>query len=109
MLILKLFLWDVETDEEIPGDAPLEASCGAALKRLRDLSAVDGSFIGFELPSKEIVQFMWDDEETLHVDIPAKNGSYGKDVSQEEAERIITGLFNGLNPVHIEGLTFESY
>ena len=109
MTTLKLFLWDVETDEEISGDTPLEASPKLAIEKLQALSKEDGSFIGFELDNGSIVQFMWDDEEILNLDIPSPNGGYEKVVSLSEAENIVERLFTGLNPKAIEGIKFEEY
>lgn len=106
---IKLFFWDVASDESINGDNPIAVSLNEALKRFKQLSKEDGSFIGFEFDENWTVQFMYDSNENLFLDVidPTNDDTYGKNVGESEAINIIQDVYSGKNPMDIKFLNSD--
>jgi hypothetical protein len=93
-------------------DDPLPTASFEEAKALLDtLSAVDGSYLGFEPPNKKSVQFSWYEDGVLEVDIMevVTSGAFAKKVTIEEAYEIIDIVINGKDYSGIEGLAYWAY
>lgn len=105
------FMYDDETGQDISDDPLPSATLEKAKELLKNLSMLDGSFLGFDPPNNKTVQFIYDDEVGLLVDILniKPGGSYTKEVTMDEAIQILEIVYFGRNFSKIEGLVFESF
>ncbi len=106
MTEIKIYYWDIETDEFIDGNEPITASLSQALNKLNELSKVDGSFIGIEFSNNYTIQFMYNTEGLLYFDVidSESENTYGKNVNISEANDILQDVFRGKSPMQIENL-----
>ena len=107
----KMFLYDISTEEEIEGDKAIAVGKEEAVAKLRALSRMDGSYIGFDFDGFPTIQFMWDAEGLLGLDIPVmdKGGSFTKNVTRDEAVKIVEATFLGKKPTSIDGIVFDEF
>jgi hypothetical protein len=108
---IKVYYWDHEADEGISSDEPQEATVGEAIDYMEMLPITDGDFLGLELAGGETIQFMYNEDESIHVDIPdtEKAGSYTKTVDIDECVQMIRDIYGGKKPAELEGIVFESW
>lgn len=108
---VKIFFWDVETDESIDGDNPITVSLRVALNRFNQLSKEDGSFIGFEFTGNRVIQFMYNADGSLYLDVidPISENTFGKNVNKTEADNIIQDIYRGKDPMNIRNIESDEY
>ncbi|MDP9196765.1 MAG: hypothetical protein M3O22_08410 [Pseudomonadota bacterium] len=105
---MKIFYCDYGTGKDVEAENPLSVSPEEALDLFADLSPCEGSFFGVIDTEDRTIQFMWNEDMTLHLDIPQpeNNGSLTGTVSFEDAETIILDISKGKDPATIGGLVF---
>lgn len=107
---LKLFWMDYATGEGREASEAEIASEEETLDKMTELSSID-SFQGIIPESGASAQFIYDGEGKLKLDIPdiENDGSYIKNIDLKEALQIIRDVFNGKDPMTIEGIKFDSW
>lgn len=109
--IIKLFYQNYDDDEGIASENPVAVTKEQAVDYMENLPPGENNFVGFVLPSGQVVQFMYtDDDGNILLDIPVANGAYSKSLdSFEETIEVIEYLFEGKDPMLIEGLSFDTF
>lgn len=108
---LEYYYHDTQTEVGIessdPGFAPLEA----ILEIWDALSREPGTFLGIVCPNGVSLQFMWDDPETIQLDIPVpeRKGSWCKPATFEECRETLVAASQGGDPREIQGLEFQEW
>ncbi|MFT5823503.1 MAG: hypothetical protein ACI8ZM_004765 [Crocinitomix sp.] len=106
----KCFWWDYFRDEGTDAEGA-EANLKQATDLMKELSNSDASFLGVVTPSKKTVQFIYQEDRSLRLDIPdmENDGSYTKVVAMDECLQIIKDAFHEKDAMKIKGLKFESW
>ena len=107
----RVFLMDYERDRDIPAEEPITRTLEETLDEFDRLSDTEGNFLGICLPGGGVVQFIYDDEEGLTIDVPQpeRRGSLTRSASFDECRRIIEGLGRDSSPTAIPGLFFTPW
>ncbi len=108
---MKCYFADVVVGVYIPSSAPVEMECEEILDEWDNLSRTRGSFFGIVPSDLPAIQFYWDDESSVCVDIPfpEQGGSLTKQSTFEECVEIIRAVLEGGDPRKVSGLTFVSW
>lgn len=108
--MLKMYIYNYTHKVKVSIHKPLEASLEQALEVFDELPQTDGSYFGL-INEKEICcqfskynKFIW----LLEIPFPEKKGNYQIFLTPNKCKSIIHELFNGLDPLKIKGLIFES-
>jgi hypothetical protein len=111
MISFKMFLSDYDDDRHIPSQSPVTRTLQEAMDEFENLSDSEGCFFGLIDESGNIVQFMWNADHSLTVDIPrpAQGGSLKKQASFDECLALLASFGNGIHVNRIPGLTFEAW
>ena len=90
---------------------PLDAMKEQVLEIFKELPEDDGSFLGVINDDNITIQFSNYNRFVWLVDIPiiTKKGSYQVFLTKKKCQDLIIGLFSGLNPLKINGLSFEKF
>lgn len=109
--VLQMFLYDEEREREIPAADPLVVSIEQALDEFDRLSDTADNYIGFVRGDGEVLQFAWNDEGTLDIDIPVpfRDGSFNLRGPFEECRALIEPFAQGLPRKQIVGLRFDRW
>jgi hypothetical protein len=105
------FMYDEESGEYYHDNPLPSVTLEEAIVRLKKLSTLDGSFIGFEPPNKKTVQFSYVDGVGLTMGVlnVNSNGYYEKIVTIDEAIEILEIIYFGRDFSKIEGIVFETW
>jgi hypothetical protein len=108
---MKYFYFDSETQNRVESPAAIEGRVGDIQATWESLSRQRGSFLGVRLPSGVAVQFMWDDADSVVIDVPVpeRRGSLTKSSSFEECKDAISHVCSGGDPVAISGLAIVAW
>jgi hypothetical protein len=109
---MKIFYSDIRTDEHVPADSPKDVDITEALALFDNLSDAEGCFFGVLDAEERTLQFMYNKDGSLYIDmpLPARSGSACKDgASFEECRKMIIDFSLGLAPDSIPGLSFEPW
>lgn len=108
---MKYFYYDAATGRGIQSAAAIEGHAEDILAAWNALSRRAGSFLGIHCPTGAAVQFMWDDSDSITIDLPSptKGGSMTKTSSFEECGGVITDICAGGDPEKIQGLEFVKW
>jgi hypothetical protein len=87
---LSLYLADYQRDRYIDAKEPVAVDLGKALDEFDRLSDTRGCFIGFRRNDGEVLQFIWNHDQTLSADIP---------VSGRRASLVRRGTWDELRPL----------
>jgi hypothetical protein len=107
---MKCFLFDT-AGRTIESSEAIEMDCSEILAEWDNLTREVGSFLGILNPPHPAVQFMWDDSNTVSIDVPQPEmgGSSMKESNFRECREVISRICNGADPLDIEGLQFVSW
>lgn len=105
---MRYFYFDAATGGGIQSSAAIEGDAEDIWGAWKSLSRQAGSFLGIYCTTGVVVQFIWDDSDTIIVDLPfpKEGGSMVKQLSYEECCVAITGICSGSDPEKIQGLEF---
>jgi hypothetical protein len=107
---LSLYLADYERDRYIDAKEPLAVDLGKALDEFDRLSDTRGCFIGFRRSDGEVLQFIWNHDQTLSADIPVsgRRASLVRRGTWEELRPLIERFANGASTRELPGFHLES-
>ncbi len=102
------FLYDASTDREIESAHPVDGSLDVIVEEFHTVSQEDGSFFGVIDATGKVLQFYWDDEGIVHIDIPLpqKHGSMTKPTIAEDCLRMLELAYTGGDPSTWDDLKF---
>lgn len=109
---MKIFFSDYEADEHVSAEAPREVSLQDALAQFEALSDEEGCFFGIIDDKEQTLQFMYNDDGTLLIDVPLLEleGSLKRDsTSFEECRQLILDSERGIQVKRIPDMTFEPW
>jgi hypothetical protein len=113
MKTVQVFLSDYEFGRHILSSIPVEMTFDQVRDELEHMSGTKGCFIGLIFESREVAQFIWNDDEnesiTLDVPIPNRCGSLEKEITFQDLGQIIDSLEQGIRPSHLLGLRFKHW
>jgi hypothetical protein len=111
MIGIRVYLSDPQRCRDVPSDRSALMSLDAATAELDGLSPIDGNFIGFVRDDGEILQFAWNSDGTMDVDVPmpARAGSLSRRASFEECRAILGPFAHGLRASSIPGMRFDKW
>lgn len=109
---IKIFWWDAIQNEgpSTISQAKVE-EVEVAINRLNSLSKHEDSFLGVVLTDDSVIQFGYDNNGKLNLDIPdtEKEGSYKKQLPLQEAINLIDSIYQGKDPKNTDNLIFDSW
>lgn len=105
---LLLFSFDATTDVDTPQKL---VGIDTAMQAFDALPAVQNSFLGFNLKDDLSIQFVYQEDGSILVDVPdpEQGGSLQKTVNTEGCKQIIERLYSGKNAESIAGLQFVEW
>lgn len=108
---MKCYLNDAALGFSIPSSEPVEMECAEVLDEWDNLSRARSSFLGLAPPGFPAIQFYWDDDSSVCVDIPfpEQAGSLTKQATFEECAAIIEAILRGEDPREVPGLQFAPW
>ncbi|UUO06865.1 hypothetical protein M4951_00795 [Blastopirellula sp. J2-11] len=108
---MKYFYFDEGKQKGIDGGSPKEATLPEVLTAWEAMSGEPLSFLGIVSEAGVTVQFLWEEDESMVIDIPVpdKSGSWTKSCDAAECQQVIAGFYAGADPTQIDGLTFEEW
>lgn len=111
MAPVRCFLFDSGLGRNITPSDAVEMSCAEILAEWDSLSCEPGSFLGLCCQDWPVLQFMWEEDGQVIIDVPLPKmgGSLTKKSEAEEPRTIIVDVFSGKNPQAIPGLRFVSW
>ena len=107
--MLKVFFQNFTNKMKVSIHKPLDAVLEQVLEVFEFLPQHDGSYLGIISEQEITIQFtkynkfVW----LIEIPIPEKKGSYQMFLTDHKCKRIITSIFEGINPLEINGLIFE--
>lgn len=84
---LQMFLSDYPRERHIESQQPISVNVSKALDEFDRLSDVEGCFIGFKRKDGRTLQYIWNSDRTVTVDVP-QTGERGSLQARGEAERL---------------------
>lgn len=108
---MKYFYFDEEKQKGIDSGSSKAATLQEVLAAWDAMSGQALSFLGVSSHVDVTVQFMWEEDGSMVIDIPIpeRGGSWTKSGDVAECKQIITDFYGGADPKQIEGLTFEEW
>lgn len=108
---MKYFYFDEAKKKGIDGGSPRPATESEVLAAWDAMSGQPLSFLGIVNDADVTLQFMWEEDGSMVVDVPApeRSGSWTKTGDADECKRIIASFYAGADPTQIDGLTFEEW
>ena len=108
---MKIFYSDYEVDEHIDGNDPMEFSHEEILSQFDEITDLEENFFGIIDNSNLTLQFYWEEDESISIDIPIplKKGSLTKKSNREECRKIIENLDRKIDINAISGLHFQKW
>ncbi|MFI4875719.1 MAG: hypothetical protein ACIALR_10295 [Blastopirellula sp. JB062] len=106
---MKYFYFDEGKKKGIDGGSPQPATLAEALAAWDAMTGEPLSFLGVVNDSGVTLQFMWDEDGTMVIDIPQpdRSGSWTKNCDLDECRQAIADFYAGDDPTQRAGLTFE--
>lgn len=107
--MLKIFLQNHSEKIHIPIHESLDASIEQTIDIFENLPQNDGSFLGLISVNGISVQlskynkFVW----LIEIPVPRKKGMYQIFFTPNKTKKLIEELYQGIDPLKINGLTFE--
>lgn len=108
---LRFFYTDYCEKKSIPSEEAWEVSKEDVLHSMDCVLHMPGNFLGIIDQNDATLQFMVNDDRSIHVDIPtpSKRGSYVKTESLKGCLDLVRTMGETVEPDSITGLTFESW
>ncbi|MCB9201772.1 MAG: hypothetical protein H6604_01810 [Flavobacteriales bacterium] len=109
--MLEVYFWNYTDDIGVSVYKPLEASLEQALDIFTNLPERDGSYIGIvseqgiKMQITKYNKFLW----VLEIPVAEKKGKYQIFLTRNKVISLVKDLFDGFNPMKINGLDFEKY
>ena len=106
-----MFLYDEERERVIPAAGPITVSIEQALDDFDRLSDTADNYIGFIRDDGEVLQFAWNGDSSLDIDVPvpARDGSFSRRSAFDECRALIEPFARGARISAIEGLRFDRW
>ncbi len=107
--MLKIYFYDFENQIQLSIHEPLEASLEQTLEVYQSVSQNSNSYMGIISLQGHTVEFSKYNKFVWKVEIPhkRKKGSYQIFLTPTKLKNLIIELFEGKNPMKINGLMFE--
>lgn len=110
---MRCFYYDVASEASVPSSDPVELDAAEAVAQWEHLSDEPGTFFGVYTPSGLVVQFLWEDDEQVQIDIPLvdRRGSLQKLIPYEGTLPLLRSLFAEppANPADDPDLKFTAW
>lgn len=109
---MKLFFSDYTANRHVSADEPLDVDLAGVLKEFDSLTDEDGCFLGIVDDKEQVLQFIYNSDGSLSIDIPVaeKKGSFHRDsASFEECRKILIAAQGGVRVDAIPGLAFQHW
>jgi hypothetical protein len=105
---MRYFYCDTRTGSHIESSAAVNGSHADILLAWQSLSQSRGSFFGIFCESGQVLQFRWDSDRDVIIDIPTPemHGSFTKLSSFQECTCCLMDCLSGSDPRFIPGLDF---
>jgi hypothetical protein len=109
--MLKLFFTDYCEDKVLAAENARVATKEDILHSMDCVLHMPQNFLGVIDEAGRALQFMVNDDKTIHVDVPspAERGSYVKVTDLAECLNIIQGIGDVINVAEMRGLAFERW
>ncbi|PQO44001.1 hypothetical protein [Blastopirellula marina] len=108
---MKYFYFDEGKKKGIDGSTPQPATEAEVLAAWDAMSGQPLSFLGIVNEAGVTLQFMWEEDGSMVVDVPVpeRSGSWTKTSDEADCKRIIADFYAGSDPTQIDDLTFEEW
>lgn len=109
---MKLFFSDYTADRHVSADEALDVAFTKVLEEFESLTDEDGCFLGIMDDKEQVLQFIYNNDGTLSIDIPVpeKEGSFHRgSASFEECREILIASKHGVRIEAISGLAFQHW
>ena len=108
---MKYFYFDAASRSGIQAESAVEGDAEEITATWDTLPRVPGSFFGIYSSTGAVVQFRWNDLNSITIDLPfpSRGGSMAKQSSFEECNAVIANVCTGSDPEGIPGLDFVKW
>ncbi|MCC9606575.1 hypothetical protein LOC68_17170 [Blastopirellula sp. JC732] len=108
---MKYFYFDEGKEKGIDGNTPKEATQAEVLAAWDAMSGQALSFLGIVNDGGVTLQFMWEEDGSMVIDVPVpeRGGSWTKTTDVAECKEVIAAFYDGVDPTKIAGLVFEEW
>ncbi|TWT38612.1 hypothetical protein [Blastopirellula retiformator] len=108
---MKYFYFDEGKEKGIDGSTSQAATLDEVLAAWDAISGAAHSFLGVVNDAGVTLQFMWEEDGSMVIDVPVpeRKGSWTKTTDVAECKEAIAAFYDGVDPTQLPGLTFETW